>query len=65
MNTTVKELRSALKNCIQAELERLPKTLEGMEPKQRLDLLIKLLPYAMPKNDNVSASFGEPKSWDF
>lgn len=64
MCTKVKELRSALKNCLHAELEKLPKTLESMEPKQRLDILIKLLPYALPKNDNVEATYGEPSSWD-
>ena len=64
MSNQIKELRSTLKSCIHAELEKLPETLESLEPKQRLDILVKLMPYAMPKNDNVEATYGEPSVWD-
>ena len=64
MSTQVKELRSTLKSCIHAELEKLPKTLESLEPKERLNILVKLMPYAMPKNDSVNANYGEPSVWD-
>jgi hypothetical protein len=57
---TVKELRATLKNLIYEELENLPETLEHMEPKDRLELVVKLLPYAMPKNEKSSFTYGEP-----
>lgn len=59
-NKTVKELRAVLKDFMYKELENLSETLEDMEPKEKLDILIKLMPYAMPKNDTVSFSYGEP-----
>lgn len=62
---TVKQIRSTLKNCIHDEFEKLPELLEKLKPKERLELLVKLLPYALPKNNKVTASYGEPSSWDF
>jgi len=50
---TTKQLRAELKNLIHDEFQKLPETLENMEPKQRLDILIKLLPYAMSKNEKI------------
>ena len=61
---TAKQLRSALKNCVHNEFEKLPELLEELKPKERLELLVKLLPYALPKNNKVTASYGEPTSWD-
>lgn len=63
MSTELKDLRAALKNCIKTELEKLPETLESLEPKDRLDILVKMLPYAMPKNESISATYGEPEDW--
>lgn len=63
MSTELKDLRAALKSCIHTELEKLPKTLESLEPKDRLDILVKILPYAMPKNESISATFDEPDNW--
>lgn len=62
---TVKELRATLKNLIYDELESLPETLENMEPKDRLELVVKLLPYAMPKNNKASFTYGEPIGFDW
>jgi len=61
---TAKQLRSVLKNCIHNEFEKLPELLEELKPKERLELLVKLLPYALPKNKEVSVSYGESTSWD-
>ena len=57
---TAKQLRSVLKGCIHKEFEQLPELLEELKPKERLELLVKLLPYALPKNKEVSVSYGEP-----
>lgn len=62
-NKTVKALRSTLKHFISDELESLPETLEELEPKDRLNFLIKLLPYAMPKTEKVKSTYGEPTDW--
>jgi hypothetical protein len=62
---TVKELRSVLKKVVHDEFQHLPETLKNMEPKDRLELVVKLLPYAMPKNEKASFTYGEPQdlSW--
>jgi len=61
---TVKDLRSELKNFIHDEIKNLPETLEELEPKERLDILVKLMPFALPKNNSISATYGEPDTWD-
>jgi len=57
---TVKQIRSELKNFIHDEIQKLPETLKELEPKERLDFLVRLMPYALPKSDKISATFGEP-----
>ena len=42
-------LRSALKTLMQKEIEKLPATLEALEPKERLNVVCKLMPYVFPK----------------
>jgi hypothetical protein len=57
---TVKQIRSELKNVMHDEVLKLPETLKGLEPKDRLDILIRLMPFALPKSDKVNATYGEP-----
>jgi hypothetical protein len=61
-NKVTGELRKSLKSIIAAELDALPATLSELPPKERLELLIKLLPFAMPKvnyiNGNYDADWG-------
>jgi len=54
------DLRNTLKNIIRTEIDRLPETLAAMEPKERLNVLLKLMPYVFPKVEAVSSSSGEP-----
>lgn len=56
-NKITSELRKTLKGIIAAELEALPATLSDLAPRERLELLIKLLPFAMPKVDKVSGQY--------
>ena len=35
-----------------------------LQPKERLELIIKLIPYVLPKVNNVQYSLGEPLEWD-
>jgi len=66
-NKLTKELRAALKNIIHQEIELLPYHFEKLESRERLELLIKILPYALPKVDSESYRVGEggiSDSWD-
>lgn len=58
-NKLTKELRTILKDVIAGELEELPYHLEQLDSKTRIELLAKLLPYAMPKVEQTSYRVGE------
>ncbi|HXH17488.1 MAG TPA: hypothetical protein VNJ07_00270 [Chitinophagales bacterium] len=63
-NKLTKELRAILKDLLHRELEALPERLEKLEGKERLEILVKLLPYVLPKVEPVSMDKGEPGVWD-
>ncbi len=62
-NKLTKELREILKDLMHRELEALPERLEKLEGKERLEILVKLLPYVLPKVEPVSMDKGEPGDW--
>lgn len=62
---TVKQLRSELKSLIHNVVQNLPETLKGLEPKERLNVLVRLMPYALPKNDKISATYGEKADFEW
>ena len=62
-NKVTSELRDSLKQVIDGELISLSERLEELEPKERVELLIKLLPYIMPKVQTVSHTQDEPLQW--
>lgn len=57
---TTKEIRTVLKTVINKELLNIETLFEGLPPKERLEILVKLIPYVLPKVDNVNYSLGEP-----
>jgi hypothetical protein len=56
-NRVTSELRKTLKAIVAGELESLPGTLAELQPRERLDLLIKLLPFCMPKVNQISGTY--------
>jgi hypothetical protein len=56
-NRVTSELRKTLKVIIAAELDDLPTTLSELPARERLELLIKLLPFALPKVNTISGSY--------
>lgn len=59
------DLRERLKTIMLNELDKLPETLEGLEEKPRLELLIKLMPFVFPKVQNVHHTVGESSTFRF
>jgi hypothetical protein len=57
------DLRKTLKAIMQKEFEQLPETLKELEPKERLNILCKLMPFVFPKVEAVSPTDGEPLTW--
>jgi len=62
-NKLTKELRSILKDVLYEEIEALQERLDALKPKERLELIIKLMPYALPKVTSVSHTINEPLGW--
>jgi hypothetical protein len=62
-NKVSKELRSVLKDLLLKELEDLPGQLSKLDAKDRLEVVLKLLPYGLLKVKEVHYSEGE--AWDF
>tara|TARA_Y100000768_G_C23961317_1_gene675531 strand:- start:1529 stop:1771 length:243 start_codon:yes stop_codon:yes gene_type:complete len=62
-NKLTKEIRTVLKDLIYKELDEIQEHLNSLEPKQRIELVIKLIPYVLPKVDSISHSANEPLSW--
>jgi len=62
-NRMTKELRSVLKDILYEEIEVLQERLDALNPKERIELLIKIMPYALPKVTGVSHTTNEPLDW--
>ena len=58
-NRLTKELRQLLKNLLAKEIETIPAIMEKLDPKERLEIVAKLLPYAIPKVESVNFLEGE------
>jgi hypothetical protein len=58
-NKLTKELRAVLKNILHQEIELLPEHFNKLDPKDRMELLVKLLPFALPKVEPESYQIGE------
>ena len=64
-NKLTKELRSILKDVVYNELENIEERMDQLEPKQRIELIIKLMPYVFPKIDSISHNTDEPLDLNF
>ena len=62
-NRITKELRSLLKDIMYDEIGALQERLDTLSSKDRVELLIKLMPYALPKVTSVSHTTNEPLDW--
>lgn len=60
--TTV--LRHKLKIIIEQELDRLPEMLDQMTPEQRVQVIVKLCAFCLPKVQSVVYEEGE-SAWNF
>jgi len=58
-------LRESLKMIMKDEIERLPEMLEQLDPKERLNIVCKLMPYVFPKVESVSTTQSDPWQVDY
>lgn len=59
-NKTTAEIRDILKSIVENEILNLSELINELEPTDRINLLVKLLPYIAPKVNPVSMREGEP-----
>ena len=64
-NKLTKELRVVLKDAVFNELESIEEKLDQLDPKERVEMIIKLMPYALPKVTSISHTTNEPLDWGF
>jgi hypothetical protein len=57
------DLRETLKSIMQNEIDKLPETLEALEPKDRINIICKLMPFVFPRVEAISPNEGEPLQW--
>jgi len=62
-NRMTKELRSVIKDILYQELEQIQERLDALKPRERVELLIKLMPYVLPKVTSISHTTNEPLDW--
>jgi hypothetical protein len=58
------DLRETLKSIMKSEIEKLAETLESLEPKERINIVCKLMPFVFPKVDTINSKADEPVKWD-
>lgn len=63
-NKMTKELRAILKDVLFNQLESLDVTLNELEPKERIEITIKLMAYAFPKLQTIHHTTNEPYDFD-
>lgn len=60
VNKTTAETKEIIQKIVSNELDKITDLLEKLEPKERIDAVIKLLPYIVPKQSEVSITDPEP-----
>lgn len=58
-------MRAKLKEAVAAEIEAIPERLKGLTNKERLDMLIKLLPFILPKTETVMHDYDETTGFNY
>ena len=64
-NRLTRELRVVLKDVVYQELSLVQENLSKLDPKDRIDLLIKLIPFVCPKVKSENYNLNEPLDFDF
>ena len=63
-NKLTRELREELKHVMHGEIETLPDRLKELDNDKRIDAVIKLMQFVLPKLDTINAKDGEAIEWN-
>ena len=64
-NRLTRELRDVLKDVVYQELSLVQENLSKLDPKDRIDLLTKLIPFVCPKIKSENLDLNEPLDFRF
>jgi hypothetical protein len=56
-NRTTKELKELIHNIVEVQLDTIEEDLKDLEPKDRLNILLKLVEYVLPKQREQKIDF--------
>jgi hypothetical protein len=59
VNKTTSETKKLLQKIVSNELDNLTDLLSKLEPKERIDAVIKLLPYIVPRQSEITTPIDE------
>ena len=59
-NKLTREMRTAIKDVLADEIEKIPELLNSLDDRSRLEMIIRLLPFVLPRVESVSMNQGEP-----
>ncbi len=54
LNKTSAQTKTIIEKIVSSELKNIESLLEHLEPKERVDAIIRLLPYVVPKQSEIS-----------
>lgn len=63
-NRLTVELKETLKAVVEQEIQDLPERLKGLKDRERIELLVRLLPFVLPKVEPAHYTVGEPSIWN-
>jgi len=64
-NRLTKDMKTVLKNILFTELENIEELMDSLDSKQRIELVIKLLPFVLHKEETVSHTYNEAVDFSF
>jgi hypothetical protein len=59
VNKTTAQTKNALQKIVSNELDKFDEMLEALDPKDRLEILIKILPFVLPKQTQIEIEANE------
>jgi hypothetical protein len=57
------DLRDTLKQIVKKEIDNLSSNIESLETKDRITIVLKLLPFVFPKIETIRSDDNEPSQW--
>jgi hypothetical protein len=54
------QTRSVIQNLVSDEVQKIPELLDKLKPKDRIELIIKMLPFILPKQSKIELETDSP-----